>query len=202
MQIDKFKLILASQSPRRKELLQWTFLPFKIIPSGIDEVMNSSDPIKVVEDLAFQKASDIFNSYPKDMVIGADTIVVNEGKILGKPKDVNEARKMLLSLSGKGHDVYTGVAILFKDHKIIFHAHTKVIFKKIPEDLLELYLATQESLDKAGAYGIQGAALGFIERVEGSYSNVVGLPVDLVLEKIQELLIEKYKESWRLCFQD
>lgn len=202
MQIDKFKLILASQSPRRKELLQWTFLPFKIIPSGIDEVMTSSDPIKVVEDLAFQKASDIFNSYPKDMVIGADTIVVNEGKILGKPKDVNEARKMLLSLSGKGHDVYTGVAILFKDHKIIFHAHTKVIFKKIPEDLLELYLATQESLDKAGAYGIQGAALGFIERVEGSYSNVVGLPVDLVLEKIQEVLIEKYKESWRLCFQD
>ena len=197
---NKFQLILASASPRRRELLGWTFLPFKIIPSEIEEVIESDIPTEVVESLAKQKAFDIWTKYPDAMVIGADTIVVNEGKILGKPHTKEVARQMLSELSGKSHDVYTGICILWQKEEILFHVHTKVNFLPISEDIMEFYLNTNESLDKAGAYGIQGAALSFIDSIEGSYSNVVGLPVDKVLEKIKTLLMNKIGKSWRECF--
>jgi len=201
MHNNQFKLILASQSPRRRELLGWTFIPFTIVPSTIEEIVSSSNPLDVVTMLAKQKASDIFSSYPNDMILGADTIVVSEGEILGKPKNVDDARKMLLRLSGKTHEVYTGVCLLFQNEEKTFFAKTQVTFREIASDLLEFYLKTEESLDKAGAYGIQGASLGFIEKINGSYSNVVGLPVDLVLEKIEEILFPLYGNNWRLCFQ-
>lgn len=201
MQIDQFKLILASQSPRRRELLAWTFIPFSVIPSTIEEVVSSSDPLTVVKELAYQKATDIFSKHTGDMVLGADTIVVNEKEILGKPKNIDEARVMLQTLSGKTHEVYTGVCLLFKNEKMSFFSKTQVTFRDIASDLLEFYLKTGESLDKAGAYGIQGASLGFIQKIDGSYSNVVGLPVDLVLEKIEEILFPIYGDNWRLCFQ-
>src|SRR5690606_17210525 len=122
MHNNQFKLILASQSPRRRELLGWTFIPFTIVPSTIEEIVSSSNPLDVVTMLAKQKASDIFSSYPNDMILGADTIVVSEGEILGKPKNVDDARKMLLRLSGKTHEVYTGVCLLFQNEEKTFFA--------------------------------------------------------------------------------
>lgn len=129
--------------------------------------------------------------------------MVLEGKILGKPSDTNHARQMLQDLSGKTHQVLTGVCLQMAGKVEVFYRQSDVTFRNISQDLLELYLATEESLDKAGAYGIQGAALGFIENVQGSYSNVVGLPVDDVIIAIKKFLGHTKDDSgeWRKCFQ-
>lgn len=194
------KLILASASPRRLELLRHTYLPFEVIPSKVDEIIDSKIPSEVVLKLSYDKAFDVFKDHPNALIIGADTIVYLNGKILGKPTNRQDAKSMLLSLSGKVHEVFTGISLLGPALKDSFFVKTEVTFKKIPEDLLTLYLDSKEPYDKAGSYGIQGAALAFIESIKGSYSNVVGLPVDQVLFRIEELLIPKFGSQWRNVF--
>ena len=201
----KAQLILGSQSPRRKELLQWIYVPFKIVTSNIDEVSNEVKIELIVQDLAKQKAQHVFTSveskYSNPYVIGADTIVVVDDEVLGKPNSRDEARKMLSQLKGRSHRVLTGVCIKHKDGEEIFYDETTVSFDYISDELLELYLDTGESMDKAGSYGIQGAALGFIGKLEGSYSNVVGLPVNLVLQKLKSIVPNQNGKSWRDYFE-
>ncbi|MCT4641947.1 MAG: Maf family protein [Bacteriovoracaceae bacterium] len=186
----KNKFILASASPRRKELLSYLGIEFDIVPSGIEEVTDYTKPSDIVKDLAFIKAKDISDkTKDKDtVVIGADTIVEFEGNILGKPSDIEDARKILLSLSGKTHNVLTGVCIILNGRVHKFYEQTRVTFDHISQDILEIYLNTGESLDKAGAYGIQGAALPFISKVEGCYSNVVGLPLNKLYHEMKNFL--------------
>jgi septum formation protein len=204
----KYNLYLASNSPRRKELLQWSYLPFQVEVSGIDENSRFTEPHEYVMDLAFQKAQNVFHKLNLDnaFVIGADTTVVLDGEIINKPANQDEARKILKKLSAKTHTVYTGVSFIFKNEKGTithnFFDKTYVTFSHINDDLLELYLNTGESLDKAGAYGIQGRALGFIEKLDGSYSNVVGFPLDKVIFNLKSILGYKTDETglYRLHF--
>ena len=204
MQKTSFQLILGSASPRRKELLERTFLPFNIITSDAPEVSDKTQPAEYVEDLAKLKARDVFSKLPANsIVLGSDTVVSSEGRILEKPKDVNHAREVLKSLSGKAHEVYTGVCLVTKDKERVYSIKTSVRFADIPDDLLELYLKTGDSLDKAGAYGIQGMGLCFIDSIDGSYSNVVGLPLSHTLREIESLVKEVNPEieDWRSCFE-
>ena len=199
----KYKLILGSQSPRRKELLRASFINFDIITSNIEEISHKEEISEIVMDLANQKASAVLDKcrgeYENPLVLGSDTIVVIENEILGKPKSRSEAREMLLKLSGKKHKVLTGVSLVSLNKTIQFFDETIVEFEEITEDLMELYLDTEESMDKAGAYGIQAFALAFIKRVEGSYSSVVGLPVNLVIQKLKEFNMGN--TNWRDSFE-
>ena len=206
---NKLNLILGSQSPRRKELLSWINLPFTILTADLDEVSLETDPTAFALDLASQKAHAVLEkvlakpyetNHP--FVISSDTIVVLDGKIYGKPKDKNEAREILSELSNRTHEVITGVSFLFLDlatgkiREHLFYDTTEVTFNEISSDLMENYIATEDSLDKAGAYGIQGPGLTFISKVNGSYSNVVGFPLDKVVTELKIIL----GEGWRYCF--
>lgn len=187
---DKYKLLLGSASPRRKELLSYLDLPFEVLASNVEEITNKTTPSEVVLDLAKIKAVDI-NSKLNDLstiIIAADTIVTLNGEILGKPSDIEEARTTLLKLSGSEHQVLTGVCIIFKNKLHEFYVETKVLFKNINESDLANYLESEDSLDKAGSYGIQGQAQLFIDSISGSYSNVVGLPVAELANKLREIL--------------
>ena len=201
----KYILVLGSQSPRRKELLGWLNVPFVIQTADLEEISNEDDPREVAMDLASQKAHAVFNNRAdKDssFVISSDTIVVLDEKIYNKPKDSDEARKILLELSNRTHQVITGVSFLFKDlltgraREHLFYETTEVTFNEITSDLMDLYIATGDSLDKAGAYGIQGPSLTFISKVNGSYSNVVGFPLDKVLSELIIIL----GANWRAFF--
>lgn len=202
----KWTMILGSQSPRRKELLSWINIPFSITTADLDEVSDQSEPDDVAVDLASQKAHAVYAKVaaetPYPFVISSDTIVVLEGKIYGKPKDKNEAREILSELSGRTHQVITGVSFLFKDPETnksrehLFFDSTEVTFNEITSDLMEEYLATGDSLDKAGAYGIQGPGLTFISRVNGSYSNVVGFPLDKVVDELKIILGENWRKNF------
>lgn len=198
-----YSLVLASQSPRRQELLKTLYVPFEIQPADLEEVSSQTDPRLLVEDLAFQKARAVAKDLSlNDVVLGSDTIVVLDNKVLGKPTSREHAREMLRSLSGRAHEVYTGVSIVAGSKNKNFSVETKVFFREISPELMELYLDTKESMDKAGAYGIQSYALSFIERIEGSYSNVVGLPVDHLLVELQNFMQEYSGEKrvWRNYF--
>jgi septum formation protein len=172
------RLILASTSPRRRELLTQADYSFDVLPADIDEAqLPGEDPVVYVRRLALEKARAISALHPLDTVVGADTTVVLSGEILGKPTDLAEAERMLRSLSGKVHQVHTGVAIISSD-KVVQHVETtNVFFDTISEHDLATYLSTRDSLDKAGAYGIQGYAARWITRIEGDYFNVMGLPI-------------------------
>lgn len=207
MQDKQFQLILGSQSPRRKELLRYTYLPFKIEVSDIEESSSKEVISEIVLDIAQQKAQAVLKQiegqYKNPLVLGSDTIVCLDKKILGKPKDHQQARQMLKSLSGRSHDVLTGSCLISKGKMLCFYEKTEVFFEEITEDLLTHYIDTNESMDKAGAYGIQAYSLGFISKVEGSYSNVVGLPVNLVLKKIKEFIGHSNDSvgDWRKYFE-
>jgi septum formation protein len=178
--IEKHKLILASNSPRRRYLLQQAGIEFDVIPSGFDENrVVLQDPRQYVRTLSQAKAGDIAAQYPDRWIIGADTIVLINGQVLGKPKDQSAARNMLEQLSGQTHQVFTGYTICcaglqkrFTDVVI-----TDVTFKKLTKDEIKWYIHTNEPFDKAGAYAIQGLGTFLVERINGSYTNVVGLPV-------------------------
>ncbi len=205
MEINKKQvLVLASQSPRRKELLGHTFLPFEVDPSDVEEITDKTIPSEVAIQLAEMKAEAVFEKRKSnnEIVIGSDTIVVLKNEILGKPIDKSDARKMLLKLSGCTHEVITGVSLINSEKSFSFYESTKVTFRDISEDLLERYLETGDSLDKAGAYGIQNQSLSFIEKVEGSYSNVVGFPVDRFLIELKSFLDagNDDKGIWREIF--
>ena len=182
---DKPLLILASKSPRRRYLLEQAGLSFSIIPSSIDE--NSipiSSPETYVRVLAEAKADDVSKRYPENWVIGADTIVLIHGTILGKPGSRREARLMLKNLSGQIHQVLTGYSICCRSKKRNFSEtiKTDVLFKNLTDEEIEWYVHTKEPFDKAGAYAIQGLGTFLVKSINGSYTNVVGLPVCEVIE--------------------
>ena len=174
------RLILASNSPRRRHLLAQAGLNFSVIPSDVDEQkVAMSDPEDYVKKLAESKAIDISEKHPDSWIIGADTIVVIEQQILGKPESPDAARDMLRRLSGKTHQVFTGYCICCKQKGRFFSdtAKTDVCFKKLSEPEIDWYVQTGEPFDKAGAYGIQGIGSVLVKSIKGSYTNVVGLPV-------------------------
>ena len=188
------RLILASNSPRRRYLLAQAGLTFSVIPSDVDErKVAMSDPDVYVRTLAESKAIDISEKHPDSWVIGADTIVLIEGWILGKPDSQDAARGMLHRLSGKTHQVFTGYCICCKRENRLFSdtVKTDVHFKTLSEREIEWYIQTGEPFDKAGAYGIQGIGSFLVRRINGSYANVVGLPVCEVMDfLINEGIIE------------
>lgn len=178
-------LILASKSPRRRYLLEQAGLSFSIIPSNVDEKsLPMSSPETYVRELAEAKARDIAEKHPENWVIGADTVVLIDGTILGKPRSREEARKMLEQLSGNTHQVLTGYAICCygKDRYFSDTVKTDVRFKHLTEDEIQWYIHSEEPFDKAGAYAIQGLGTFLVRSINGSYTNVVGLPVCEVVE--------------------
>jgi len=178
-------IILASKSPRRRYLLQQAGLSFSVVPSGIDEKSVPKAPPEIyVKLLSEAKADDISNTYPDKWIIGADTIVLKDDKILGKPVSRDDARSMLKQLSGQIHHVLTGYAICCrtKDRKFSETIKTEVQFKNLTDEEIEWYIHTKEPFDKAGAYAIQGLGTFLVKRINGSYTNVVGLPVCEVIE--------------------
>ncbi|MBD7962491.1 Maf family protein [Fictibacillus norfolkensis] len=181
------RLILASASPRRFELLSLTLLPFETYPSTLEEKMDLSlTPSRLVESLAEQKAADIFTRKPDCVVLGADTIVSYQNNRLGKPKDRIEAADMLRMLSGQTHEVYTGVCLIDQTKKVIFSVKTSVTFYTLDENTIDWYLNTGEPFDKAGSYGIQGSGSLLVEKIDGDYFNVVGLPISKVVRSLKD----------------
>ena len=171
-------LILASGSPRRRELLSLITDEFEILVSGCDEFVPEGTPAeKVPAILAEQKALAVAKLRPEDTVIGSDTVVVLNDEIFGKPKDKAHAHAMLKALSGKKHFVYTGVAVVEKGEVLSFVQKTEVEFYELSDETIEKYIATGEPMDKAGAYGIQGKGSVLVKGIVGDYFNVMGLPV-------------------------
>jgi len=183
--ITQAKLVLASKSPRRRYLLRQAGLDFQVVPSSFDETsVLSEEPEPYVRILAESKARDISNRFPDAWVIGADTVVVIDGTILGKPRSRAEARCMLLQLSSRTHRVLTGYCICCKDadKSVCETVSTDVHFKSLSDDEIDWYIHSGEPFDKAGAYAIQGLGTFLVKSINGSYTNVVGLPVCEVLE--------------------
>jgi len=179
----KDKLILASQSPRRAEILTSVGWPFEAIPADIDESrFESEDALSYVLRLAQTKAETVAARVASGRVLGADTVVVVDEEILGQPCDDDDARRMLALLSGKWHEVVTGVALVSKSQTSVAHQTTRVRFAELASEEIEWYISTGEPKGKAGAYAIQGQGALFIQEIEGDYYNVVGLPVRLVYE--------------------
>ena len=182
-------IILASQSPRRKELMGKLNIPFLIRAADIDEAMDAQkSPCEEVARVSRLKAEAVDHA-PEDVVIAADTIVVCDGRVLGKPKDAAEAKAMLSMLSGKTHQVMTGMTLLRGDRRLSHTEVTDVHFRPLSQQDIEDYIRTGEPMDKAGAYGIQGGAAVFVDKLSGDYFNVVGLPVcrlQMLLRQIME----------------
>lgn len=185
------EIILASASPRRKEILQNTKLKFEIQKSNIKEViLENESPKDMVVRLAYEKAYDVAKNNRDKLVIGADTIVVLDNNILGKPKDKDEAYQMVKSLSNKTHEVITGISLINikKGITINDYVTSLVTFKDLTEDSIKDYINTNESLDKAGAYGIQGYGALLVDSIQGDYFNIVGLPIS----KLSDLLKDHF----------
>jgi septum formation protein len=179
------RLILASSSPRRADLLASAGFAFDVDPAEVDERLEEGEaPAAYVERVARMKAAAGARRHPDRLVIGADTAVVLDDTVLGKPVDEEDARAMLRRLSGRAHDVLTGVAVASDGELVSRVERTTVWFRDLSDEEIEWYAASREPMDKAGAYAIQGLAARFIPRIAGSYSNVVGLPVSLVAELV------------------
>lgn len=171
-------IILASASPRRRELLKFITEAFTVKVSDAEEVTDPElSAEETVKSLAVIKGEAVAKDFPDDTVISADTIVVLDGKILGKPKNKEDAFSMLSSLSGRAHEVYTGVCVLHGCIKLVFAERTEVTFYSLTSEEIRAYIATGEPSDKAGAYGIQGKGCTLVKAINGDYNNVVGLPV-------------------------
>lgn len=187
------KIILASASPRRKELLGQLGLDFEIRVSDVEERITQKVPAKVVEELSAQKAEAVFRHTEGDvLVIGADTVVALDERILGKPADEVGAVRMLQDLQGRAHYVYTGVTLYFREGDTewskTFSEETKVYFYPMTEAEIQAYVDTKEPMDKAGAYGIQGLGGKFVEKICGDYNNVVGLPIARLYQELKDNL--------------
>lgn len=181
-------IILASQSPRRKELLSSVKLDFKVIVSDYDEIFKPNLNIEdnIVEN-AYGKAKTIFDKHQDDIVIGCDTMVVYNNHALGKPKNRDEAFTMLKMLSNQTHRVISGVAILSKQQEYKFYEETYVTFYPLSDELINTYLDTNEYVDKAGSYGIQGIGKILVKEIKGDYYNVVGLPISKIYHLLSEI---------------
>ncbi|MGN0151925.1 MAG: Maf family protein [Wujia sp.] len=206
------KIILASGSPRRRELLALAGYEFQVIVSEVDEIVTKTIPAEVVEELSQQKAMDVYRIYMETygnnidkeeepvIIIGADTVVSVDGRILGKPKSEEEAYEMLRTLQGNSHEVYTGVTLVRQQAGAVddrmteavpgirtFHECTKVTFYPMTDAEIWAYIGTRDPMDKAGAYGIQSGAARYIRGIEGDYNNVVGLPVARLYHELQSM---------------
>jgi septum formation protein len=182
-------LILASRSPRRIDLLHSLGIPFEVHPANVSEgTASRGSPRDVSIRLAEAKARAVAEQYPERLTLGADTIVSLEGRILGKPEDAEEARRTLEALSGKWHAVWTGICLVHRSRGWEFSdaVVSKVRFRELSREEIDAYVSTGEPLDKAGAYGIQGRAAGFVAKLEGSLNNVIGLPTERLLEILRE----------------
>lgn len=189
------KIYLASASPRRKELLKQIGISFKTMPSTVEEKITKTQPNEVVEELSYQKAVDVCGRLAAEgredfVVIGADTVVSCWGKIMGKPKNKEDACAMIRELQGKSHQVYTGVTLAWKSHDLspmyfTFSECTDVTIYAMTEDEIRKYADSGEPMDKAGAYAIQGLFAAYIQGVCGDYNNVVGLPVGRVYQELK-----------------
>lgn len=179
-------LILASSSPRRAKLLKDAGLDFIVVPSHLDEFVDEKyKPNELVVELAKQKALTVSKDYPNDIIIGADTIVVYDDKILGKPKDEDDAYRMLKTLSDDRHVVYTAVALIKGDKIKTFVSETEVWMKNLSDLEILNYIKTGEPMDKAGAYGIQGEGGSLVDHYKGDFFTIVGLPLKDVLDNIK-----------------
>jgi len=171
-------LVLASSSPRRIELLKMAGYEFTAAPTDVNEdYLHDTPPMQIVEQLATKKARAAAKEHPEDTVLGADTLVVLKGRVFGKPKDAADAKAMLALLSGSVHQVYTGYCIISGSKLICGHECTSVEFYPLKESEINAYIATEEPMDKAGAYAIQGRGALLIKRIDGDFYNVVGLPI-------------------------
>ena len=204
------QIILASQSPRRKELLEQIGLEFEICPAKGEEIITKTIPEEVVMELSKQKAEEVaamvssFGEEHKDittpsdiLVIGADTVVAYDGKILGKPVNEADAKRMLTMLSGNTHSVFTGVTLVLIDKsgragELVFYEKTDVKMHEMSELEIDRYIATGEPMDKAGSYGIQGKCAIYIEKIDGDYNNVVGLPITRIYQELKKIGIDIY----------
>lgn len=189
----KQQFILASSSPRRKALLRQIGLDFKIVPSRYEEDMKLKlDNKNLAKTLAYGKAKEVAGRVKSGIIIGSDTFIVFKGKRIGKPKNAKDARKILKMISGKTLIIYSGIAIIdkYQNKKITDHEITEVKMKKMTDSEIERYIQTGETLDKAGAFGIQEKGVKFVEKINGCYSNVVGLPIYKLYINLQKLGIK------------
>ena len=190
-----YKVILASASPRRRELLAQIGMDFKVIISKADENISEPAPEQLVMKLSDIKAMAVYEEHGIEdeatIILGADTVVAFDGKVLGKPKDTQQAKEMLSMLSDNTHQVFTGVTILYKKQGELksetFYDKTTVYTYPISDKEIDQYIMTGEPMDKAGSYGIQGIGAKFIKKIDGDYNNVVGLPVSKIYQKIKEI---------------
>ena len=171
-------IILASASPRRKELIKMLTNDFIVIPSDVDESIIHTEPHALPSELSKLKAYSIFSSYPNDTVIACDTIVILDGKIMGKPKSKEDAKRMLQELSNRKHVVISGYTYINKEKEITRTVRTYVYFNKLSEETIDAYIKSGSPMDKAGAYGIQDEEFNLVNHIEGSFYNVVGFPVE------------------------
>lgn len=190
-----YKVILASASPRRRELLAQIGIEFEVIVSSADENITEPTAKQLVMKLSNIKAMAVYNEHgiseENTVIIGADTVVAQDGKVLGKPKDEKNAKEMLTMLSDNKHEVLTGVTILYKKNGELksktFYDKTTVYTYAISDKEIDDYIMTKEPMDKAGSYGIQGIGAKFIKKIDGDYNNVVGLPVSKIYQELKEI---------------
>lgn len=184
------RIILASASPRRRELLTALGLPFEVAPSHVDETTDERDPVAVAELLARRKAEAVAALHPDALVVGSDTVVTLDGRMLGKPGDAEEARTMLRALRGRTHEVVTGVAVALGPRVVIDHGRTAVRMRPYGDAEVEAFIASGSPFDKAGGYAIQDEAFAPVERFEGCRCNVIGLPLGVLRRLLAELGVE------------
>jgi len=196
-EIRDIHIVLASGSPRRKELLQGLGWTFSIVPSNVPEDFPPERPPEEgALDIARRKAEDVARNYPDALVIAADTVVVLENRVLGKPKSKEDAFSMLSQLAGRQHDVVTAIALCYRNRCLVGAERTKVWFRSLTKEDIESYVALGESFDKAGAYGIQDKGALLVERIEGCFYNVMGLPLFRLSKMLEELGVS-LKAQWR-----
>ena len=181
------KIILASESPRRKTMLETVGLNFQVVPARVEEIYQDSDPVDYAIMNAWKKAELVSGKVPYDLIIAADTVVALDGKIYEKPIDRNDARRMLKELSGKTHRVITGFGLLTHSQELRDYDETRVSFYELSDAEIEVYLDSGEPFDKAGAYGVQGYASLFVQKVEGCYFNVVGFPLAKFYQRLKQI---------------
>lgn len=197
-----YRIILASASPRRREIMNQIGIRFEVMPSVGEEVTTESAPDKVVCELSAQKAAEILEKTEGAVVVlGADTIVAHNGRILGKPADAEDAKRMIASYAGDTHEVFTGVTVLVRDadgtvKKSSFAVRTGVRVRSMSKAEIDWYVTTKEPLDKAGAYGIQGKFAPFIEGIDGDYYNVVGFPIAAVISETRALGVDLLSDEY------
>ncbi len=181
------KIILASQSPRRREILTLMDIPFEVIESHVQEVPPAgATPQELVKALARQKARAVFSMHPNDCVIGADTVVDLDGRVLGKPHTPERAKEYLRLLSGRSHIVYTGICVLTPGRADVRSVRTDVTFRPMTDEEIDWYVGTGDPLDKAGSYGVQGPASLFVDSLTGNYFNIIGMPAPTLYEMLLE----------------